>query len=88
MSLAVLATSDSKLAFLIEPTLRTHYHHAKFTGFLIDLPNKFSRPLDPEKECLSFSKNESVTECLAVYPHFVLGHGGHLYQYSLNLLLK
>lgn len=56
--------------------------------FLIDLPNKFSRPLDLEKECLSFSKNESVTECLAVYPHFILGRGGHLYQYSFHLLLK
>lgn len=43
---------------------------------------------DLEKECLSFSKNESVTECLAVYPHFILGRGGHLYQYSFHLLLK
>lgn len=39
-------------------------------------------------EGMPFSKNESVTECLAVYPHFILGRGGHLYQYSFHLLLK
>lgn len=35
---------------------------------------------------ICFSKNDSVTKCLAIYPH--LGYRGHLCQYIVHLLLK